>query len=161
MADDAVEKAMLAEARAEVALADHKATMVLTALGVGAGAVVGGLLAGDWEPSEYEALSEVVWWLGAAIAVLAVVSAASAVWPRYAAKDLSNGIFYWGHVATFDNLADFEAALDNDASSAKDRTRHQLHRLSLIVKRKYDRVRLAMGSAGVAGVLFLLAGLFA
>ena len=64
-----VEDVMLAEARAEVNAADQKASLVLAALGVGFGAVVGGLLARDWEPSDLTGFGEVLWWIGAALSL--------------------------------------------------------------------------------------------
>lgn len=154
---NATEQSMLEEARAEVALADHKASMVMTVLGVAFAAILGGLLAGDWKPSNYHAPGEGFWWMGAAVAVGAVASAASAVWPRYTVLDVSKGIFYWGHVATFKTLHDLCDALDDQPNRESDRTRHQLHKLSKIVQRKYNLVRAAMVLASVSGMLFFVA----
>lgn len=156
---NATEYSMLQEARAEVALADHKASMVMTALGIAFAAILGGLLAGDWKPSNYDASGECLWWMAAAVAVGAVTSAASAVWPRYTAVDVSTGIFYWGHVATFQTLEDLCDALDDQPNREGDRTRHQLHKLSKIVHRKYNLVRAAMVLASASGVLFFVASL--
>jgi hypothetical protein len=82
-----------------------------------------------------------------------------AVWPRFSAVDVSEGIFYWGHVATFADLAALCEALDEQPTVEMDRTRHQLHKLSRIVQRKYNLVRAAMIAAGVSAFLFLIAGL--
>lgn len=155
---NSTERSMLDEARAEVALADHKASMVMTVLGIGFAAILGGLLAGDWKPQDYSAPGEAFWWVGATIAVVAVFCAAFAVWPRYSAADVSGGIFYWGHVATFKTQPELSAALDDQPALEVDRTRHQLHKLSCIVQRKYNLVRVAMASAGISALLFLLAG---
>ncbi|MDE8647600.1 DUF5706 domain-containing protein [Rhodococcus qingshengii] len=153
------EQSMLAEARAEVAQADHKASLVLTVLGIGFGAILGGILAGSWKPDQYHAPGELIWWLGALAALASVLCAASAVWPRYSSHDASEGIFYWGHVATYDKHSEFVTALDNSPPADTDRTRHQLYRLSRIVARKYNLVRWAMSLAGTAGVLFAAAAL--
>ena len=150
---------MLAEARAEVVQADHKATLVLTVLGVGGGALLGGVLAGNWQPSYYDAPGEAFWWVGAVAGAMALLSAAVAVWPRWSTTDVSNGVFYWGHVATFATESDLAAVLDQQTSGDSDRTRHQLHRLSRIVARKYSLVRAAMLLAGLAGLLFIVAGI--
>ncbi|MDE8647613.1 DUF5706 domain-containing protein [Rhodococcus qingshengii] len=153
------EQSMLAEARAEVAQADHKASLVLTVLGIGFGAILGGILAGSWKPDQYAAPGEFIWWLGAGAALASVLCSALAVWPRFSSHDTSAGIFYWGHVATFDDLPDFVAALDAAPPADVDRTRHQLYRLSRIVRDKYRLVRWAMGLACAAGILFALAAL--
>lgn len=158
-ADRDVEMVMLAEARSEVATADHKASMVLVALGVGFGAVLGGLLAGDWEPSDLDGAGEFLWWIGAVIALTSVVCAAAAVWPRYSKDDVSGGIFYWGHVATFSSLTGLTAALDHESPPTMDRTRHQLFALSKIVNKKYNLVRTAMCLAAGACLFFLLSSL--
>jgi hypothetical protein len=157
--DSQTEEAMLAEARAEVAQADHKATLVLSVLGIGFGAILGGVLAGSWKPSLYHAPGEGLWWVGAIAALASVVCSAIAVWPRYSTNDTGDGIFYWGHVATFSTFDKFSTALAQQPASNVDRTRHQLYRLSRIVRRKYRLVRAAMTLAGGAGLLFALAAL--
>lgn len=148
---------MLAEARAEVGTADAKASLLLAALGVGFGALVGGLLASDWSPAKLTTIGEVVWWFGAVAAATSIGFAAAAVWPRYVRTDVSAGVHYWGHVATFCRLQDLAQALDgrpNDGGRA--RTRHQLWRLSRLVSLKYACVRVAIAAAGVAVVLFVV-----
>lgn len=150
---------MLAEARADVVFADQKASMVLAALGIGFGALIGGLLAGDWRPSKLNGLGEAIWWAGAVAAVVSVASAACAVWPRYSTKEAPKEISYWGHVAHFDSVEGFIAALDETPVDHLHRTRHQLWRLSRIVRTKYRLVRGAIGSAAAAGALFLIAAL--
>jgi hypothetical protein len=146
---------MLAEARADVGLADHKASMVLAVLGIGFGALLGGLIAGDWSPSDLKGLGEPIWWLGAGMAAASVVCAAMAVWPRFTSADYTEGIFYWGHVAQFETLWEFSDAL-NSQKPVEDRTKHQLWRISKIVVRKYQLIRIAFVLAGGAGVALLL-----
>lgn len=150
---------MLAEARAEVVQADHKATLVLTALGVGGGALLGGVIAGDWKPGDYHAPGEAIWWLAAVAAALAIAAAASAVWPRWPRDKNSTDIFYWGHVARYKTVDDLANALNNQAPTGDDRSRHQLHHLSRIVRRKYRLVRAAMTFVAVSVALFSLAAM--
>lgn len=155
-----LELTMLAEARSEIGAADHKASMVLAALGVGFGALAGGLIARDWEPSELESSGQGFWWVGAVFALASIALAASAVWPRYDPSDVADGIFYWGHVASFDDLAKFSAHMSSDPPDGEARTLHQLWHLSRIVSKKYRRVRGAMTMSGISAVLFLLASAF-
>jgi hypothetical protein len=156
-AASAVEQKMLDETRAEVGIADHKSSMVLAALGIGFGALLGALLANDWRPSTLEGASEVAWWVAAAFSLGAVVCAGAAVWPRYTKADVSKGIYYWGHVATYNTLSEFETAMGQHPPAQGDRTRHQLWRLSKIVDRKYTLVRAALVLAALAAPTFLLA----
>lgn len=135
---------MLAEARTDVAQADQKASILLAALGVGFGAVLGGQLAGGFDSADLSPLGEVVWWLGVGLATASIVCAALAVWPRYRTDDHPQyGITYWGHIAAFDSLAELEAAMAGQQNTAR-RTTHQLWRLSRVVLVKYRCVRLAL-----------------
>lgn len=143
---------MLAEARTEVSYADHKASMVLAALGIGFGAVVGGLLAGDWKPSD-QGRGEWLWWLGAATALAAVTCAAAAVWPRYSNRT-DPGVYYWGQVARLPSYEDMCKKLDDPSRDDSDRRRHQLWALSKIVMRKYRLLRWAFVLAGASVVVF-------
>lgn len=152
-----VEQIMLAEARADVVFADQKASMILAALGIGFGAVLAGLIAGDWRPSQLAGAGEALWWVGAVAAIASLGCAAAAVWPRYSTKEAPQEISYWGHVAAFASVETFAAALDKTPVDRIHRTRHQLWRLSRIVRRKYRLVRASLSLTGIAVVFFLLA----
>lgn len=148
---------MLAEARAEVAQADTKASLLLAALGVGFGLVLGGQLSGDWSPDRLSDRGEQTWWLGAAFAASSVIAAAAAVWPRFHAEDLRSGIAYWGHVAIYDDLDSFRAGFEQKMMDMADRTIHQLWHLARLVQRKYSCIRWAIGLAGVSAALIGIA----
>lgn len=154
--DRSVEDIMLADTREDLAKADHKASLVLAALGVGVGAALGGLLAGDWKPTDLKALGEIVWWVGAVLLAGALLFSGRAVWPRYDAGDASAGIYYWAHVATFKSLASLSAALDATPPKRDERTRNELWLLSRVVKTKYECVRWSIALAGLALVAFAL-----
>ncbi|WP_148040153.1 Pycsar system effector family protein [Cryobacterium tepidiphilum] len=133
--------------------------MLLAALGIGFGLVLSGQLAGDWSPDSLSARGASAWWVGAALAVASVAMVAMAVWPRFHAADLSGGIAYWGHVASYGSVQEFSEALEGNAMAAPDRTVHQLWHLSRLVRRKYAWIRRSMCVAGVA-VLIIGAALF-
>lgn len=151
-----LEATMLAEARTEVTIADQKASQLLAALAIGYGAVFGGVLAGGWTPSRMEAWGRPLWWLAALAAVVAIGLASAAVWPRFKADDVASGVLYWGHVAEYPTLAAFDTAMEDQPPQALDRTRHQLWRISRLLKRKYVLIR---GSIATAGIEVLLLGL--
>lgn len=147
---------MLQEARDEVISADQKASVILAVLGLGFGAALSGLVAGEWRPHELAPWSQVMWWSGVSAGALAVYFAGSAAWPRYTSADVEDGVHYWGHAARFTTLAALSATLDTQHVDQVARTRHQLWRLSHVVARKFHRIRLAMGVA-VAGAILALA----
>lgn len=154
---DGFEAEMLAETRAEVGVADHKASLVLAGVGIGFGALLGGLLAGDWSPERLDGAARVAWWLGAGAVIGAVGSAGSAVWPRFKTSDANEGIFYWGHCVKYKSFDAWTARLDEQDSSKRDRSRYQLWSLSHIVYKKYVSVQWSLGLAGVASLLFIFA----
>lgn len=154
-----IERLMLDEARLEVGCADHKASMVLAALGIGLGALFGGILAGDWDPRSQDGLDELIWWIGAILSIGSVSLAACAVWPRYSRHSAGDGVYYWGHVARFSTLKELSEHMDGAPPLLVDRTRHQLWELSRIVSFKYTLIRGAFVLAGLGAVAFGLSAL--
>lgn len=154
-----IEQQLLAEARVEVGFADQKASLILAAVGVGFGALAAALLARDWKPSELSGCGEVIWWVGATLALASVFAAGFSVWPRFSAKDVDEGIYYWGHVAHYRSLATFTKAFNDSKPKREDRTLHQLWHLSRIVKKKHWGVRVSLGCAIGAVLAFLMASL--
>ncbi len=155
-----VEDVMLAEARVEVSYADHKASMVLASLGVGFGAVIGGLLAGDWKPAD-QGGGEWAWWVGLCLAVGSVAYAAAAVWPRYPRQGKSDELYFWGDVASMPSYDELSRRLDGAPPSAGNRTRRQLWALSNIVAMKYRLIRAAFVAAALAVVAFAVSAALA
>lgn len=130
--------------------------MVLAALGIGFGAVLGGVLAGDWAPSTLTSWGEPIWWLGAGAALASVIAAALAVWPRLGAGG-ADRVHYWGDVAKFATLEELASSLDEHPIDSGGRTRQQMWELSRIVNRKYALVRAAIVLAGCAVLMMLIA----
>lgn len=151
---------MLAEARVEVSYADHKASMALASLGVGFGAVIGGLLAGDWKPSD-QGDAEWAWWIGVCLAVASVGLSAGAVWPRYPRQGKSDRLYFWGDVASMSSYDELAKRLDEAPPAAGDRTRSQLWVLSGIVATKYRLIRAAFVAAALAVAAFAMSAALA
>lgn len=144
---------MLAEARDDVKHADQKASVILAALGIGFGAVLGSQLAGSFDSGILSCAGQIVWWAGVLVAVASVAVAAFAVWPRYNLEDSpQHGITYWGHIAAFKELSDFEKALEHADTTSEHRTNHQLWRLSRLVLLKYRLVRTALTLGAVSAL---------
>lgn len=145
---------MLDEARADVVHADQKSSLLLAALGVGFGAVVGGQLSAGWDSSRLSCLGQLVWWVGVVASILAVGMAACAIWPRYVLTDRPEfGVTFWGHAAAFSDPGKLKVALKGQEVKSLDRTTHQLFMLSRLVLKKYRFVRASLILAGSAGVL--------
>ncbi|RSS98777.1 Pycsar system effector family protein [Streptomyces sp. WAC05374] len=91
---------LLADLRSEIARADHKASVLVAALGMTAG-VVSGLLAGrGWNPSTLSAPGALVWWAGTAALALALLALLMAIVPRYGGADWEPGqpLSYFGDI---------------------------------------------------------------
>ena len=149
---------MLSEAREDVTRADQKASVLLAALGIGFAAVLGGQLAGHFDSSKLSPYGQIFWWAGVIAAVASVVLAAISLWPRYKLNDRpEHGITYWGHIAAFKTLQEFEASLEDQGPATNARGRHQLWRLSRLVLLKYRLLRASIICTGGAGFLLGLA----
>jgi hypothetical protein len=153
-----VEEAMLAEARADISYADHKASMVLAALGIGFSALLGGLLANNWRPTDLVSWGEAAWWIGGVCALASVIFAGLAVWPRVGSKTPGDDVYYWGDVCRFASVDALTTHLDQSPIDVLARTRNQLWVISGIVARKYLMIRRSMALGLAAVALFLLVG---
>lgn len=151
---------LLLEARADVVQADQKASVLLAGLGIGFGAVIGGEMAGDFDPGQLPVAGGILWWAGCLTAAGAVWAAAAAVWPRYKLDDApTHGVSYWGHAAAYEAVADLQKAFRERDHDDFDRHSHQLFRLSKVVLTKYRWIRSAMIAGGAAAALLTAATL--
>lgn len=150
---------MLAEARADVVQADQKASILFAALGIGYGAVLGGILSSGWEPTKLPIGGVVLWWIGVVTAAGAIAASALAIWPRYTVKNDEGAVTYWAHAAAFGTWQALVEALDEQDPDDVDRDGHQLWRLSRVVLNKYRFVRLSIVLAGGAAVVLALSTL--
>lgn len=151
---------MLSEAREDVQRADQKASVLLATLGIGFAVVTAGQFAGNFDLSKFSTCGQIIWWVGVVVATLSVALSALALWPRYRLNDRPEfGITYWGHIAAFKTLDDFDAALTAEGNPTNRRGRHQVWRLSKLVLAKYRSLRAAIVSGGAAGLLLALASI--
>ncbi|GAA2503479.1 Pycsar system effector family protein [Streptomyces gobitricini] len=91
---------LLADLRSEIARADHKASVLVAALGMTAG-VVSGLLAGrGWGPGALSLPGAAAWWAGTGALALALLALLMAIVPRYGAADWEPGqpLSYFGDI---------------------------------------------------------------
>lgn len=146
----ALTRQLLAETREELNRADAKAAMLFAIFGIAFGAVLAGVIAGDWSPRDLPASAEVVWWLGAAAAVAALVALSAAVWPRLNSDHALGRVTYCSHVAGYRTREALREAIERQASEDGDRPLEQLQALSGIVMTKYQLVRSGLVLYGIA-----------
>jgi hypothetical protein len=146
--------ALLRETREELDRADKKASLLLAAAGVAIGALITGLLAGDWSPFELHNLVEWIWWLGVGCAAAAIAALASAVYPRIARLGPPPSVVaYFGDVVTIKSHDALKEALRDSSSLNLDRLTDQVGQVSAIVRTKYVLIRSGLQLLGAATVL--------
>jgi hypothetical protein len=170
-------KELLVESREELGRADGKASILLSALGIGTGVIAAALLAGDWSPHDLTPAYRVVWWIGLCSAAIGALFLCWAVWPRilvafpsrlhfivtlirrFGMKRLlagePSGANYFDEIALLDDAKKVKAALAR--VPAEERTLGQLVAISKIARFKYILIRRAMLFLGMALTLVLLA----
>lgn len=139
------------ETREELARADGKATTLLGVVGLILGALLAGIIAGDWTPSRLGCAEEVIFWIGAAAAATAEGLLCAAVIPRLKHDKHRDAVAYFGHVVQFDSEDEFIRALDR---VPQQRVADQIWHVSRIVQRKYRLIQL--GLLAFAGGLLLM-----
>lgn len=158
---DELLETLLGETRTEVGHADHKASLVLAALGIGFSAFLGGLYASSWEPNDLPGWGPGIWYAGAGAALLSVIAAGFAVFPRTGKTDHGpdRPIYYWGQISKIDSKEAFEQALQTHPPDAEQRTIDQLYVLSKVVSEKYCWVKCSLWLAVAAIALLITAGI--
>jgi Pycsar effector protein len=137
---------MLNNTRQEIDRADAKASIMLAASGIAAGALLAGLIAGSWTPLELHEAVQWVWWLGLAESAIGICCLALTVYPR----ERKNGsgipltVAYYGDVLSYPTTAHLVAALNRSAETNIERIADQLRQVSWIVSHKYRLLRWGM-----------------
>ena len=89
---------MLRETREELVRADNKASILFASGGVILGAILAGILSGDWQPDDLDRGATEVFWLGAAVYVGALIAVGYSIWPRLKHDEAQGAAFYFGDV---------------------------------------------------------------
>ena len=156
--DDGYLAQLLMEAREEVLHADSKASIILAGLGVGVGAILGGIIASDWEPSDLSNRFEWIWWVGVLALAFAVVTSAASVWPRFRPQDKGSGaVYFWGDTRDIKGSSELLNSLEKKPLDMSARNADQFLALSEIVITKYTLIRRALLSAGAGATLCAIA----
>ncbi len=149
---------LLTDTRDELNRADFKASLLLAAIGVVIGGLIGGLAARKWTPMTMDPVAQAVWWVGAAGAAAGVFWIAASVYPRiHQHKTPHPGLpAYYGDVAAYQDIDAFRDAIDQ-APEARERLINQTYVVSKIVQWKYVMLRRGLLSILMAIVACILA----
>jgi hypothetical protein len=129
---------VLAWGREELTRADTKASILLAGSVAVIAAVVAGVVAGGWTPTELTRWRELVWWAATVAAGLAVLLLAAAIYPRTMRRNgRPQAIAYYGDVVALKDRNELRTALERSARRDMDRLIDQVYQVSRIVKRKY------------------------
>jgi hypothetical protein len=143
---------LLKETREELLRADGKAQILFAVSGVVIGVVLGGILAGDWKPSDLACGAAIVWWSGVGAAGVGLCSLLYGICPRlYPSKN--ERIFYFEDVRE-KKREELVRGLNLEAGH-KERDAEQLIALSKVAHTKYVAVRVAVAALIIAAVLCL------
>jgi Family of unknown function (DUF5706) len=137
---------LLGNARDEIDRADAKASILLAASGVVAGALLAGLIAGSWTPLKLQAAVQWAWWLGLVESAIGIWCLALAVYPRERKNDseIPGTVAYYRDVLAYPTTIQLVAALNRSAETSIDRIADQLRNVSWIVSFKYRLIRWGM-----------------
>jgi hypothetical protein len=145
---------MLRETREELVRADGKAQILFAASGVVISVILGGILAGDWRPSQLSCLGQSLWWAGVSATAVGIAALGAGIFPQLASAS-SGRVTYFEEVRKHE-LEELVPALNAEAAH-KGRDVEQLLRLSQIVHIKYWAVRVAIGAFVLAAALCVAA----
>ena len=159
---------LVQEARQELAQAEAKSVWLLSAAVIALGAVVSGLISGNWSPNQLNSpVAEAVLWMGLAASAAGVYLLAMALIPKLINDAEKHRLTYFGHAALYGGKgtsrqvmrAELGAALVAAAGRSDDidRLADRLYDISSIVLRKYKRIRKAIQALGLSVLLVGLA----
>ncbi len=145
---------LLSNAREELDRADAKASVLLAASGVAAGALLAGLIAGSWTPLKLQVTIQWAWWFGIAEWAIGICCLALAVYPRERKNDsgIPWTVGYYGDVLAYATSAELVVALNRSAETSIERLADQLRHVSWIVDHKYRLLRWGMRGLFLAAV---------
>jgi Family of unknown function (DUF5706) len=145
---------VLAAVREELNRADTKTSILLAATAAVIAAILAGTVAGDWSPTQLTGWREVLWWAATAVAGVAVLLLAAAIYPRTKRQrgGRSDAIAYYGDVVIFSDHQELRAALERSARRDMDRLTDQVYQVGRIVVRKYRLLAAGMWALLVSAV---------
>jgi hypothetical protein len=159
---------LVQEARQELAQAEAKSVWLLSAAVIALGAVVSGLISGNWSPNQlHSPVAEAVLWMGLAASGTGVYLLAMALIPKLINDAEKHRLTYFGHAALYGGKGTSRQVMRTELGAALvaaagrsddiDRLADRLYDISSIVLKKYKRIRKAIQALGLSVVLIGLA----
>ncbi|MGV9769676.1 Pycsar system effector family protein [Microbacterium sp. NPDC003461] len=145
-------RAILATNREEIGRADSKASTLLAAEGIVAGAVLAALIAGDWTPAILPPLAGFAWWFGALVGLASIVALAVSIYPSTKRK---RGTKPYGPAF----FGDTKRTSGNGHLTLADLLNDQVPITARIARRKYRWIKIGMWLAAVGAASLLFATL--
>ena len=155
---DSLTRQLLVETREEIDRADSKANIVLAVAGVGYGAIVAGMIAGQIRLMGDSPQISVLAVLAAVLGGLGLVTAGVAVYPVLGTP-IKGRASYFAEIALQRDVDELAEAISELAKSRNQRVLGQLLAVSRIAVRKYRCTQTAMWLFGSSLVVASLAGL--
>jgi len=146
---------VLTHAREELTRADAKASIVLAASGVGAGALVAGLVVKEWTPSVLSNRVEWIWWIAVFLGAAGIACAALAVFPR-TPKRSGISVLHYQDFGSMRSPEDGKRAVSAASQDSLKVVIGQLIETSRIVQRKYSWLKFGIVLLLSAALLLLL-----
>jgi Pycsar effector protein len=147
---------LLNEAREELGKADNKVSVLLASAGVISSIVAGGIAAGSWSPALLPPGLQIIWWLGITSGLSGIIVLASALAPRMSHSGQASTMRYFGHAARLGSPEEILNALCEIGDHLLERVADQLLITSKLVVLKYNLIRLALASFGMATLLLVI-----
>jgi hypothetical protein len=155
---DSLTGQLLAETREEINRADSKANIVLAVAGVGYGAIVAGLIAGQIRLVVGSTPIFVLTVLAAVLGGMGLLAAGVAVYP-VVGTPMRGRASYFAEIALNNSVDELAEAIGDLAKSPNQRVLGQLLAVSRIAVRKYRWTQAAMWLFGASLALASLGGL--
>lgn len=147
---------VLGETREELARTDQKASILLAAVGVAAGAAAAAFVQIRFSPSALVDSVEWLWWVGLALVAVATAALGGAVMPS-GRRSTTGLMHFFSDISRFPGTtAELLEAMAQDTARQPERDLSQLRVLARLVHRKYVLIRWAIWAAG-SGLLVVLA----
>lgn len=142
------------ETREELSKADTKAGLLLSCLGAALATLLGALGTGRVVPQHYSLLPRVLFWIGCAFSLAALILLGLAIAPRPGRPGRPLG-HYFADVSAAPSARSLTEVLRR--TDVRDRDLHQILRLSRIVVIKYRCVQFGMACSGAFLLLTITA----
>jgi len=133
---------LVAATRDELRRADAKAALLLAAIGVIVGALLGCFNSSHWTPTRLQSGEQVLWWAGVATATVGLLLIAASVYPRDRQRrtPYPGPPAYYGDVAALPDIPAFRLAVGN-MPDIKERLFDQAYSIAGIARIKYGQLR--------------------